>query len=386
MNHTVALVGAYERDNFGDLLFAYVTQQFLSDFNVILTAPLAGSVDELMPSEVRDFREAFNEEKIDAVWSVGGQLGGARPHSPILNYPGKAPGTAEGLESPYLPRMSQFPKIQHVPYIVNSIDVRGIEKNPPLHLARVKQALAEASAVSVRNNSSVKSLRELGLNGNSAPDVVQSLPLFVPKEPTSDTAMIQFNSTHFSETEIDRLAELLADSASPISHLKIVFWAAGVAPHHDSLELYDQVAHKMRALNPDVTVSVLRERHPLELVKAISAARLAIGSSLHARIVASAYGIPRLSWARPKLRDYCRDWDAHMPIDTTLDNLYSRIEAAFGVKESGHPTKLMNAAASNARSLVDVLHKSLEEPVEKRLSRRLAQLNDYATTLQKLEG
>ncbi len=66
-----------------------------------------------------------------------------------------------------------------------------------------------------------------------------------------------------------------------------------------------------------------------------------IGTSLHVRIVAGAYGVPRVTLTKRKPTEYARSWDSDMPYDVALNDLDHAIEAA----DRPRP-----AAASQARS------------------------------------
>lgn len=74
MHASVALVGAYERDNFGDLLFALVAPR-LFDEEVTLTAPFPGRVDELIGDKVVLYGPLFERGGPDIVWVAGGEVG-----------------------------------------------------------------------------------------------------------------------------------------------------------------------------------------------------------------------------------------------------------------------------------------------------------------------
>ena len=100
---------------------------------------------------------------------------------------------------------------------------------------------------------------------------------------------------------------------------------AGTAPGHDAVDDYELVMRAARG----VDIEILDERRPLELADHIRRARVVIGTSLHARIVAAAYGVPRVSLAKPKPTRYAKHWDPDMPFDVTLEGLDAAIAAAI---------------------------------------------------------
>ena len=58
-----------------------------------------------------------------------------------------------------------------------------------------------------------------------------------------------------------------------------------------------------------VDIEIVADRRPLALVEHIRRARVVVGTSLHVRIVAAAYGVPRVSLSKPKPTRYAKLWD-----------------------------------------------------------------------------
>jgi hypothetical protein len=106
---------------------------------------------------------------------------------------------------------------------------------------------------------------------------------------------------------------------------------AGTAPGHDSASRYGDIVRRITRLRPDADVGILRDRDPLTIVDQIRRARVAIGTSLHVRVIAAAYGVPRVSLARPKVTRYAQTWDAAMPYGVTLDRIDDAVDAALSL-------------------------------------------------------
>src|SRR5215218_1336037 len=66
----VLLVGAYERDNFGDLLFLLVTERYL-----VAAAPFSADMRALLGRHIPAYGPLLRDEAFDAIWTVGGQVG-----------------------------------------------------------------------------------------------------------------------------------------------------------------------------------------------------------------------------------------------------------------------------------------------------------------------
>ena len=109
-----------------------------------------------------------------------------------------------------------------------------------------------------------------------------------------------------------------------------------------------------RRAAPGIDVAILDERRPLALAGRIARARVAIGTSLHVRIVAAAHGVPRVSLAKPKPTRYARQWDPDMPFDAGLEDLDAAVEAAL--RRARRPE-----AAAQAERLALAAHEQLED-------------------------
>ena len=86
---------------------------------------------------------------------------------------------------------------------------------------------------------------------------------------------------------------------------------------------------------------------------------MAIGTSLHVRIVAAAFGVPRVSLPKPKPTRYARQWDPDMPFDVALTDLDAAVESARGrARDAGavaHAEGLAAAAHENLASLAQLV-------------------------------
>ena len=131
---------------------------------------------------------------------------------------------------------------------------------------------------------------------------------------------------------------------------------AGTAPKHDSVEDLDRVAERVRALDPAREVEVLTDRRPLDIVRQIREARIVIGTSLHVRIVAAAYGLPRVTMRRTKPTRYAAHWDDQMPFDVRIGDFEDAIGAALAAGTRAEvrtgSERLSRLADDNVRAIV----------------------------------
>lgn len=381
---TIALVGAYERDNFGDLLFALITKRFLTEYDVVFTSPLSGSADKILGQEVFNYRSIFSRPSaVDALWTVGGHVGGARPNSPASNYPGRPKESLDGIESPYLPRPSKYPQIANVPYVINSVSFGGVLRSDPTIRAYSRAAVSEADVVSVRDRSSSETLEAWGVPYLGSPDLVHTISEFMKRPAKTGEVVIQFSDSHFDDSGLEEFGRWIANEEL-INSKQICLLIAGTAPNHDSRELYERFIHIIHQNNEKVQVRITDTRDPFELAEIIAASSLWIGTSLHGRIIACTYGVPRLSWSKWKLSSYCSVWDQSMPYDVTIENISSRVAFAMGSPQDSSGRVNKNRANTNIDSLLARLEDSFQESGAGRLRRRLRSLERFNQEIQSL--
>jgi polysaccharide pyruvyl transferase WcaK-like protein len=102
------------------------------------------------------------------------------------------------------------------------------------------------------------------------------------------------------------------DQVAASSALGIVFFRAGVAPWHDDLACYQQLAARMRAPAARIFLSL----NLWDICALIAHSRAYCGSSLHGRIVAMAFALPRINVSHPaqakqltKQTVYAQTWE-----------------------------------------------------------------------------
>ena len=349
----VLFVGAYERDNFGDLLFLLVSEQYLAEagLEVVAAAPLAADMTELLDRKVGAFVPLLESERYDQVWTVGGEVGGTRVHTALwMSVPRatfrryKAASPAEqtamrarliggtDIESPYMPRLSQFPLNATTPSVLNSVGLAGIGGRDAADQEKLLRILREATAVSVRDQLSSDLLDRHGVEHRLVPDVVHTIRYTHPRpegEEGSGAVLVQVARRMLANVGLDTFAQALATSEA-LAPYPIRLFAAGLAPNHDSLEDYEKIVEAVRRHDPDRDIAVLdASRRPWDLVDEIRRAHLWIGGSLHGRIVSSAYDVPRISFPKRKLDTYARTWDPHMPYGTTPESLDDDVRRAL---------------------------------------------------------
>jgi hypothetical protein len=368
----ILLVGAYERDNFGDLLYLLVTERYLAGADVVASAPFSADMTALLDREVLGYAPLLRSESFDAIWTVGGQVGAIdlrrayRMSAPAHAYRRyrrrprpwqerslhRAAGGTSPL-SPYIPSPLEFPRNAGAVRVVNSAGLSGIGGVEPVRRAKLLALLRGQTAIAVRDRPSSALLAAHGIEHRLEPDAVHALGALVPsrRDPRSDIAIVQVSSAILRR--LDHGAVAAAIAASPrLRALRIRLLLAGTATGHDSMTDCELLASHVRRLAPRLDVEIIGARRPLALVDEIRRARVVVGSSLHVRIAASAYGVPRVSLRRSKPTRYARTWDPDMPYDVSLPALDAAVGAAMTAAE--HPE-----VAARSAALVQRTHRHL---------------------------
>lgn len=377
-NPQVTLVGAYERDNFGDLLFLLQTRHYVETIsrNVVASAPFSARAGGPLPESIRRYASTVAECHPDAVWVVGGEVGStsvadaflisasARDFSDFRSQSKRGRirylEHVSGLEPSamaYLPRMSALPHTHGSSLIVNSVGLNGIRG---LWGSRQEDAIAslrEATFISVRDRRSSEFLRQLSIEHLLAPDLIHSISLnHEPNgEPEPNVALIQVKARVLMQYGPEEFAEALAKSRE-LKKFQLRLFTAGLARGHDSVELYGQVVESFRRLAPDRDISLSTSLLPWEKADEIARCGLWIGTSLHGLIISTAYDVPRVGLELKKLAGYAETWGEPMPTGVSLHDLDGAVEQALllatASKKSGRALELGQLAEANVKNAV----------------------------------
>jgi hypothetical protein len=118
----------------------------------------------------------------------------------------------------------------------------------------------------------------------------------------------------------------LAESMKKIiskTNLPIVFFCAGIAPNHDSLDLYKKTFKDL----PNDRFHFFGGLNIWDICNVISNAKCVIGTSLHVRILAQQYCRPRVTLGQQsKHKQFMRIWDNTNNANVTLDKLSDYIQ------------------------------------------------------------
>jgi hypothetical protein len=333
MNPTVrlplVLFGAFDRHNFGDLLFPH-----------LLTALLPGRSFEMSGLAERDLR-AFGGHRVKPLVVRGGahashliHVGGelltcsAWQAAVMLLDPAEAPAVIARYDNDPLAAADwaarQLGIARAMPYVAGRDAcascgrlvfnaVGGVEWAflTPDQRGEVVAVLRQADWVSVRDHVTQAALRAEGMDVPLCPDpavmVAQCFGEVIRKHrqlaavkemrdafPQGYLAC-QFSADFGDDAGLDALAQGLSGVVAATG-LGLVLFRAGAAPWHDDAALYEALQGRL----PAAAARLFRSLHLWDICALIAASRGIVSSSLHGRIVALAHGLPRVSLLPPQ--------------------------------------------------------------------------------------
>lgn len=348
-NTQVLLVGAYERENFGDLLFLLRTRDYMINAQTTAVAPFSGDMMETLGQNIPAFAETVRDKAFDAIWVVGGEVGGTTvadayrmsaaedDYEKFLALSPKARiaelERVSGMTvaaSPYLPRPSSRVSTMGSNLVVNSVGLSGMRNLFGSRRDETWGAIQEASYVSVRDKESSDVLTKNSIQHELAPDLVHSYGLtvdhFGPRD--SDVALIQVKAKVLASLGAEEFAATLAKSKQ-LENFRLRLFSAGNARGHDSIELYEEVALHFNRIAPNRSIEVSRTLMPLEKLREIATCGLWVGTSLHGLIISSSFDTPRVALELDKLVRYATTWQETMPVGVAMSDVDAAIESAL---------------------------------------------------------
>lgn len=376
----VLLVGAYERDNFGDLLFLLMTERYLPSDHVTATAPLSADMSAVFGRYIPAYGPLLKTRKYDTVWTVGGEIGsvslGAAYRYSLssgmldvyraCDAAGRS-AIRRSLSSDidtdlaYVPTLQDFSLNQGARQVLNSVGLSAVNRLKPEERERVIGKIAAVDTITVRDHASSDLLTERGIEHTLGPDMVHSIGVLMPADDAASEPYFCFHaaSSYVRSAGADAIAGQLVAIAQRTG-LGIHLFVAGLAPGHDSLSGYQAIRDACLRRSSRVTVTVSESRDPLDLARSIRQSQGWIGTSLHGRIIAGSYGLPRVSlsksWKtadpREKTAVYAATWDEAMPYAVTLD----QIPSAFTQSRSA---RLKRKAAETGQELAWTAHRNM---------------------------
>ena len=327
MDAPIVLFGAFDRHNLGDLLFPHVAAALLGDEPLHFAGLAARDLRSVGGHQVQSIAEMASRwgDRPARLLHVGGETlsCGAWPAAVMLLPPEEVGPTVAYLEprptqraawlrnmlgretlAPYVLSRSDWPALRRIVHA----GVGGVE------LDRVDAAmgdevlakLRDADALGVRDPRTQALLAHEGVTAALLPDpAVMVAELFGARirrrgEGGEAAAMraafpqgylaVQFSTAFGDDATLATIAAQLTQAIAATG-LGVVLFRAGAAPWHDDLASLERVAQRLSA----TAVRVFRSLDIWDLCALIAGCAACASSSLHGRIVATAFARPRLS-------------------------------------------------------------------------------------------
>jgi hypothetical protein len=360
------LFGAFDRHNLGDMLFAHVLAALLQPrplfFAGLVDADLRACGGHRVHALSRLVHRLPGANLIHAggeildcdAWLAAAMLlPPAQAHAVIarfdahplqrLDWAQQCLGMAD--LAPYVAgraRISEGGALMH-----NAVGGAALATADEALRDEVLAKLAEADLVTVRDAKTAAALEAGGVASRLLPDSVcmlkelfgQNIARRVDAAPVAKVRAhfpagylaVQFSADFGDDHTLLRIAAGL-DALARDRRLGIVFFRAGAALWHDDIDMLRRCAAFMHA--PSMVFDSI---DIWDICALIAACRGYLGSSLHGRIVAMAFGLPRLTLLHPQAQPakqlaYAAAWETPLaPAAAVPDAILAHMQAALDV-------------------------------------------------------
>lgn len=385
MRTPVILFGAFDRHNLGDLLFAHIAAALLPGKDLIHAGLAERDLRALGGHAVRALSRlatqggqppialihAGGEILTCTAWQAAVMLLPSDQAQRTIRYLASRPSerrdwvramVGSAALAPYVASRRVYPGLAGVAFCgVGGVGLGQLDADMR---DEVLASLQSADVVRVRDSQTLAHLDAAGVAAQLIPDpAVMVAELFgerirrragegevaqVLKAFPQGYLAVQFSADFGDDTTLTRLGAQL-DRAAAMTGLGVVLFRAGAAPWHDDLTSLGKVAALMRPGSTRLFGSL----NLWDMCALIAHGRAFCGSSLHGRIVAMAFALPRLNIRHPADTDgpskqaaFAATWDVpDMPAEVELGELAVAVQAALAVA----PAQLGASAQGLAR-------------------------------------
>jgi hypothetical protein len=310
----VILFGPFDRHNLGDLLFAHVASALLPGRELVVAGLAERDMRPFGGHHVRALADVARD------WPAGRPVtvlhaGGEVPPdeaAPTIAHLEHHPGEQRGWVRRMLQTDALAPYAAARRFFAPGATVRtgylgvggvGLSALADAMRAEVLEDLRAAAAVTVRDRLTQAHLQGAAIRARLLPDpAVMVAELFgdlirersLTGEAARAVAMhpagfhaVQCSAEFAADASLDALAQQV-QRAARAEGLGLVLFRAGAAPWHDDLATLRRLAERL----PAGTATVFESLDVWDICALIAASRGVLASSLHAQIVAAAFGRP----------------------------------------------------------------------------------------------
>lgn len=348
MYEKIYLVGAFDRHNYGDILFPLIHS------NILMTNGIKPEQIEYAAVSAADMREIGGyhtisikqllSKKLDKkslIVLCGGDILSAdwllmlgNLSTPLVNKAFRIGRKLFGIQITNKLAKIVLGQINYYPYIISKPDtdasiiytaVGGAGfKNNAQHIQNVVRLVKVCESISVRDNDVKNLLARFGLEARLVPDTALPMSKIYPKQMLQTLnwkSKVQGNQNfdfnrYYSVQGAKRL--LSDDIPAIVEQIKHVHDVTGYAPlfvpigraadHEDHIPLEKIFEALKKAGYP---CGLLASEHVMDIMAALAFARCYIGTSLHGAITTYSFGqkvIAIKSNSVPKLKDFLNTW------------------------------------------------------------------------------
>lgn len=368
------LFGAFDRHNFGDMIFAHVVARMLHGrrlrFAGLAECDLRAYGGHRVES-ISTLASTWSGSAVDIIhvggelltcdaWQAAVMLSSAERAKSIIAE--QAAWLAAPIEwarahvglparAPYVLSRALFPQARRI--VFNAVGGVDLDSREVPMRTEVLHALRSAQDITVRDAITRRSLAAAGVTARLLPDpAVMVATLFgevirdrAARGPVSAIGAdcpngyiaMQFSADFGDDRTLDEIAAQL-DRAAASHGLGVALFAAGIAPWHDDLRIYERIRQRMRSPR----VRIMASPDIWDICALIATSRLYCGSSLHGRIVAAAFAVPRVNVRHPtrttsrsKQSAFARTWEhPDMPVEVDVGRIRQGIDDALKIQAS----------------------------------------------------
>jgi polysaccharide pyruvyl transferase WcaK-like protein len=386
----VIAYGAYDRHNYGDLLFAIVLKRYLEAdgrFRVLIAATKKSDLSSygaLPTIALKKALDATRDQPKTMLIVAGGECLTAQWESIIgylapqaIYYPIKA--------SPYLIGHKAFIRLSRlftsipsdIPLVLgerelpgykvmyNSVGGNEISRKKPLIHDAIKRNLKDCTYVSVRDRETSAELDKLGVEHSLVPDsAILISDLFPQQVDPSEPGHIVFHiSDHHAKRRVEAIAQQLTE-LNVNTGLKIALLTIGKAPGHSD----DGPLDKLHSLLGEERAYRVDSGNIDDVIRCIATSKLYCGTSLHGAITALAYAVPQIALLPQrviKLSSFLETWVpkqscgfAEVP---QISQIGTNLINSFGDSQRAELRAVVDAMQSRVRANLDHMVKLYEQ-------------------------
>ncbi len=399
MPRPLVLFGAFDRHNFGDLLFPHLAAALLPGRELVYAGLAARdlraygghavrALPEVLaaaPAQGLDLLHVGGEILTTSAWQAAVMLQPATEAPAIVAYLQARPDEqAEWVRrtlstdapAPYLLDRRRWPALRRV--AVHAAGGVALAACTPELRAGVQAGLRAADAVSVRDAHTLTALQAAGIIATLQPDAAVLVPALFGTRLQAQAAQgevaalrarfargylaVQCSADFGDDATLQALTQQLQRVANE-TDLGLVLFRAGAAPWHDSLLVLQRLALRL----PAAQVQLFGSLDLWDIAALVAASAGVAGSSLHGRIVATACALPAVSLRTPvqdaqqgKTAAWVQTWEDGAPGSVVdVADLAAALHAARAVPASVRRQRA-DALAARARQGWDALRAVLD--------------------------